>query len=156
MTISFTQWALTCIAWALAGSTARAQLPDGPGMDVTAKICGKCHEAELLKGYRQGTDGWTETISKMINAGAVGTDEQFEMVLDYLVKNFGPDAPAPIKINKATASELEPALEITAKESAAIVKYRTENGPFKSIDDLKKVPDLDFKKIETKRNRLVF
>jgi competence protein ComEA len=45
---------------------------------------------------------------------------------------------------------------LRAKESAAIVKYRTENGPFKSTDDLKKVPDLDFRKIETKKNRLAF
>jgi competence protein ComEA len=156
MTICFTRCALACIAWALAGSTVWAQLPDGPGKDVTAKICGNCHDVEVLKGYRQGSDGWTQTISKMINAGAMGTDEQFEMVLDYLVKNFGPDAPPPIKVNKATASELEPALEITAKESAAIVKYRTDHGPFKSIDDLKKVPDLDLKKIESKKNRLVF
>jgi len=92
----------------------------------------------------------------MIDAGAKGTEEQFNTVLEYLVKNFGPDAPAPIKVNQATANELETALAITPKESVAIVEYRTERGPFQSIDDLKKVPDLDFKKIETKKDRLVF
>jgi DNA uptake protein ComE-like DNA-binding protein len=36
------------------------------------------------------------------------------------------------------------------------VKYRTDKGPFKTVEDLKKVPDLDFKKIEAQKDRLVF
>ena len=45
---------------------------------------------------------------------------------------------------------------ISAKEAAAIVQYRTEKGSFKEIADLKKVPDLDFQKIEAKKDRLAF
>jgi DNA uptake protein ComE-like DNA-binding protein len=36
------------------------------------------------------------------------------------------------------------------------VKYRTDKGSFKTLEDLKKVPDLDFKKMEAQKDRLVF
>jgi competence protein ComEA len=147
--------AFACLLWISAASTAWAQMPDGPGKDVAVKVCGYCHDVEVVKQYHMRKDGWTETISKMIEQGAQGTDEEFNTVLDYLVKNFGP-SPAPVNVNKATASELETQLEITTKEAASIVKYRGDKGSFKQIDDLKNVPDLDFRKIESKKDRLVF
>jgi competence protein ComEA len=76
-------------------------------------------------------------------------------VLQYLSKNFGPAA-AKISINQAPAAELESGLGLTAREAAAIVTYRTEKGAFKAVDDLKKVPDLDFKKIEAQKERIAF
>jgi competence protein ComEA len=156
MTTRFSKVALVCLIWGSFGAAAWAQMPDGPGKDVTAKVCGNCHDVEVVKQYHLGKDGWTDTLSKMIERGAEGTDDQFNTVLDYLVKNFGPNTPNPINVNKATAGEIETQLEVTAKEAAAIVKYRGDKGSFKEIDDLKKVPDLDFKKIEAKKDRLVF
>ena len=147
--------ALLLLSGALAASTAFAQLPDGPGKDVTVQLCGNCHDASVIQGYHQSRDEWVATIQKMMGVGATGTEEQFMAVLDYVTKNFGP-APAKINVNQAPAADLEKALGLTAKESAALVKYRTDNGPFKTIDDLKKVPDLDFKKIEDHKDRLAF
>jgi len=45
---------------------------------------------------------------------------------------------------------------VKRSEAAAIIQYRTDHGDFKTIDDLKKVPGLDFKKIEAKKDLLVF
>lgn len=139
-----------------AGGSAWAQLPDGPGKEVLQQVCGHCHDAAVVAGYHLGKDGWTDTISKMIDQGAEGTDAQFNAILTYLVKNFGPETATKVNINKAPAKDLETQLEITPKEADAIVKYRDQNGAFKEIDDLKKVPDLDFKKIEAKKDRLAF
>ena len=61
-----------------------------------------------------------------------------------------------MNVNKASAADLESGLGLTGKEAAAIVKYRTDKGAFKAVEDLKKVPDLDFKKIEAQKERLVF
>jgi competence protein ComEA len=133
---------------------AAAQLPEGPGKDVTMQICSNCHELAKVVATRQNRDDWTATISKMVDEGAQGTEEQLGAVLSYLVKNFGPISP--VNVNAAPASELESKLAITAKEADAIVKYRSEKGPFKTIDDLKKVPDLDFKKIEAKKDWVKF
>ena len=41
-------------------------------------------------------------------------------------------------------------------EAAIIIRYRAEHGHFKSIEDLKKVPDIDVAKIEAKKDSLVF
>jgi len=139
----------------LAASGMAQQLPDGPGKEATLQLCNNCHQADTVLGHRQGRDEWTGTIQKMISLGAEGTPEQFSAVLEYLVKNFGPAMP-PVNVNKATAAELESGLSLTAKEAEAIVKYRTDKGAFKAIDDLKKVPDLDFKKIEAQKERLLF
>ena len=102
-----------------------------------------------------GRDEWVATIQKMMAAGAEGPEDQFMAVLQYLTKNFGPVA-AKISINQAPAAELESGLGLTAKEAAAIVTYRNDKGPFKAVDDLKKVPDLDFKKIEAQKDRIAF
>jgi competence protein ComEA len=135
-------------------SLAQSTLPAGPGHDETVKVCGKCHAAEQAASLHQSRTGWEETISKMVNMGSEGTDEEYEAILNYLSKNFGLEAPKPISINTATPIELEAGLGLTRAESSAVVQYRTEKGNFKSIDDLKNVPGLDFKKVEAKKTRL--
>ena len=37
-----------------------------------------------------------------------------------------------------------------------MIAYREKNGLFKSVDDLKKVPGIDAKKIDAKKDRLYF
>jgi competence protein ComEA len=139
----------------MAAGSLQAQLPDGPGKDLTAAICGKCHGTDLLSAHRQGKEEWTQAMLKMVELGATGTEEQFNTILGYLTENFGPRTSA-IPVNKATAAELESGLGILPKEAKAIVKYREEKGAYKTIDDLKKVADLDFKKIEAVKDRLAF
>lgn len=147
-----TRFRLVAIAGLFLVPAAFAQLPDGPGKDVLQKVCGSCHEPDVVSQYRKSSKDWTDMISRMIEQGAEGTDEQFNTILAYLVKNFGPQ----VNVNKAAAADLESQLEITAKEAEAIVKYRTDKGNFKELDDLKKVPDLDFKKIEAKKDKIAF
>jgi competence protein ComEA len=147
--------ALLFAALLCTSSIASAQWPDGPGKEVTLQVCGNCHEATIVEMHRQSRDEWVATIQKMIAEGAEGTEEQFSAVLEYLSRNFGPAA-ARINVNKAAAAELRTELGLSEKEAAAIVKYRTDNGAFKIVEDLKKVPDLDFKKIEAQKDRLVF
>jgi competence protein ComEA len=136
-------------------SAASPQWPDGPGKEVTLQLCVNCHEATVVEMHRQSRDEWVATIQKMIGIGAEGTEDQFTAALEYLSKNFGPAA-ARVNVNKASAAELVSGLGLLEKEAAAIVKYRTDKGAFKTVEDLKKVPDLDFKKIEAQKDRLVF
>jgi len=88
--------------------------------------------------------------------GAQGSDDDFNTVLAYLTKNFGPQVAPPVNINKADAVELESSLVLTKTEAAAIIQYRTEKGAFKAVDDLRNVAGLDFKKIETQKSRITF
>jgi competence protein ComEA len=42
------------------------------------------------------------------------------------------------------------------KEAAALIAYRDKVGGFKTIDDIKKAPGVDFKKIEAAKDRITF
>ena len=146
-----------CLIAFVSATVARAaDLPPGPGHDELIKVCGNCHSAEQSVSLRQSRTGWEETVSKMVNMGAQGSDDEYEAILVYLTKNFGPEAPQPVNVNKATPVEIESTLALTRAESAAIVQYRTDKGAFKTLDDLKNVPGLDFRKIEAKKNRITF
>jgi competence protein ComEA len=147
---------IICLAAWFSAGVVRAELPAGPGRDETIKVCGKCHAPEQAASLRQSRTGWEETLSKMVNMGAEGTDDEYEAILGYLTKNFGPEAAKPINVNKATPVELESVLSLTRAESEAVVQYRTDKGDFKPLDDLKNVPGLDFKKFEAKKSRIVF
>lgn len=138
------------------GAAAFAQLPDGPGRDETAKLCSQCHEIARSFSLRQDRAGWQATIAKMISLGAQGSDRDFSLVLDYLSTNFPGEAVPKLNVNKASAIEFESALTLRRSQSAAIIRYREEHGPFKSLADLEKVPGIDAAKIEAKKDRLSF
>jgi len=136
-------------------ATAQDPLPDGPGKDTTVKICGVCHEPQRVASVRLTEDGWQSTINDMITRGAKGTDQDFKAILDYLIANFKGDAPRALNVNTAEAIDLESVCGLLRKEAAAVIDYREKNGKFKTLDDLKNVPGLDFKKIDAARDRLV-
>lgn len=131
-------------------------LPDGPGKAELQKLCSQCHELEKSYSLKQDRAGWQHTMDKMVASGMKATDEELSAVLEYLVKNFAVEDVPRIKINKATAIELESGLSLKRSEAAAVIKYREQNGAFKSIEDLKKVPGVDAAKIEAKKDRLSF
>jgi len=135
-------------------ASAGAQLPDGAGKEQTVKVCGTCHPAERGAAVRLTPEGWEEVITKMVSLGAKGTDQELQAVLDYLSTHFKGDAPKPLNLNRASAIELESVVGLLRKEASAWIDYRTKS-PCKAIDDLKKVPGVDFKKIEKRRDRLV-
>ena len=131
-------------------------LPDGPGKDTVIELCSGCHAPDNVVIHGQTREDWEGTLSKMVAYGMVGTDDQINEILDYLAKNFPKPPASKINANKATAVEIELALGLSTKEAKTIVEYREKNGEFKSFDDLKKVPDVDAKKLADKKDRLVF
>jgi competence protein ComEA len=143
-------------AMILAGACAWAQLPAGPGREATQRMCSDCHELERSISLRQDRDGWKATINKMMSLGASGSEEDFALVLDYLAANYPADAVPRLNVNKATAIDFEARLSLKRSEAAAVVEYRTKNGRFKSIEDLRKIPGIDTAKIEAKKDILVF
>ena len=137
-------------------ASAQVALPDGPGKDQMIKVCGVCHEPQRAASIRLTRDGWESTIGDMIARGAKGSDEDFQAILDYLSKNFLGEASKPLNVNTANSVELESVLLLLRKEAAAVIAYRDKNGLFKSVDDLKKVPGIDVKKIDAQKDRLYF
>lgn len=131
------------------------QLPDGKGKDVLLKVCGGCHQPERSASVRLTREGWEDVIADMIKRGAKGTDEEFGTVLEYLAEHFLGEAARPLNINRANNVELESVAGLTRKEAAAVLKWLDEVGVCKSLTDLKKVPGLDYKKIEARKDFIV-
>jgi len=141
---------------ALLVGRAGAQLPEGKGREETERLCKGCHEVARSVSVRQDPAGWESTMRKMVALGAKGTAKELQAILEYLIKNFPGEELPPLNVNQATAIELESRLSLRRSEAAAIIRYRTKNGSFKSIGDLKKVPGVEAAKIEAKKDHLVF
>jgi competence protein ComEA len=131
------------------------QLPDAPGKEQVVTICGKCHEPQRVAALRLTREGWEEVVAKMVALGVKASDEDLKQITDYLAENFKGEAAKPINMNSASSVDLESVAGLLRKEAAAWIAYRTKNGPCKTLDDLKKVPGVPFKKIDERRDRLV-
>lgn len=120
--------------------------------EMFTRTCIKCHTADRVVGSRRTRSQWEEVITTMQTArGAVITDEEFETVLNYLVKEHGR-----VNINRATTDDIVEVLGVAAATAETIVKYRKEHGSFEDFDALVKVPGLDLEKLEKKRDAISF
>ncbi|AAQ61493.1 DNA uptake protein ComE or related DNA-binding protein [Chromobacterium violaceum] len=61
---------------------------------------------------------------------------------------------AAVNLNTATPQQLEALKGIGPAKAKAIVDYRTKNGPFKTVDDLKKVSGIGDKTLESLRKEV--
>jgi len=146
----------THLAFLLSTSLFGQTLPEGPGKVETERLCKGCHELARSVSLRQDRGGWETTMKKMVAMGIKGSEQEFNLVLEYLVKNYPAEDVPPLNINKATAIEIESRFSLRRSQASAIIRYRNENGNFKTIDELKKVPGIDPEKIEAKKDRVVF
>jgi len=125
-------------------------LPDGPGKAAMVRVCGGCHGIDEVGVATLSRRGWAEKVDEMFRAGAVGTDEDVRLVVDYLSATF----PARLDINKANTMDFRRYLSLSEREGDTIVAYRQQHGPFKKWQDLEFVPGVDFKKIADRREIL--
>jgi cytochrome c5 len=64
-------------------------LPAGTGQAILLNTCTVCHDLGRVKIHRVSRDEWEETLSAMLNEGAMLSDQEFAVLLNYLSKNFG-------------------------------------------------------------------
>jgi competence protein ComEA len=144
---------LPLLSLAIAFGACAQTLPDGPGKETFEMVCSMCHSPTAVIG-KQGTRQWWQSkVTEMLQESTDIPASDVDTIVAYLAKNF---PIVKVNVNKASAKDLETGLELTARESEAIVSYREAKGSFKSLDDLKKVPGLDAVKIESKKDRLDF
>ncbi|MBV9771471.1 MAG: helix-hairpin-helix domain-containing protein [Bryobacterales bacterium] len=128
-------------------------LPDGPGKETFQTVCSMCHAPTAVLGKQGTKEWWQAKVTEMLQEVTGIPDSDVDTIVAYLAKNF---PVVKINVNKASMMDLETGLELTVKESEAIVHYRDAKGSYKTLDDLKKVPGLDAVKIESKKDRLEF
>jgi competence protein ComEA len=142
---------VVCPLFLITIARADDDIPAGPGKDVVQRVCTACHDLGAVQTMTGDKDTWQSIADDMRSRGADGTDEDFKTVVAYLSKYYG----SPVNVNTADAKALA-ALDITDAEAAAIVKYRTDKGNYKTFADLSNVPGLDVKKIEPLKKRIKF
>lgn len=113
-------------------------------------VCGSCHSASFVTGIRTESEWWEE-VEQMIKIGAKGTDEQFDRVLRVLLRTL-----TKVNVNTAAPAQIAPVLDVSDATAQAIVKRRTENGKFKTLGDLEKIPGVDPAKLKARENRVMF
>jgi len=71
-------------------SAARQDLPEGKGVELARDKCVICHEADLIVSQRLSRQGWVREVEKMIRWGAVVSDAEKEILVEYFAAHFAP------------------------------------------------------------------
>ena len=75
----------------IAQSEKKEELPDGPGKKILQASCTNCHElTEVTKfrGYYTKAD-WRDVVVTMVKYGAVLTEKDADVLVDYLTATLG-------------------------------------------------------------------
>lgn len=131
---------------------AQDNLPEDKDKETFVKMCSNCHAIDRVVKVKFSKKFWAATVDDMVSRGAEGTEEEVEAVLGYLVRHFS----KPINVNSATAKDLQDSLSMKPADAEAFLKFRTDNGPFKTLEDVAKVPGLNPKLIDTYKNIIQF
>lgn len=119
---------------------------------MVVKLCTDCHPVGQIIRRRESRAKWNALIAQMISEGADINDENYDKVLTYLSVVLGKK----VRINQADAVVIAETFDIDKDLAAAIVKYRSEKGPFKSWKDVAAVPGVDAELVEALKDNLDF
>jgi quinoprotein glucose dehydrogenase len=64
-------------------------MPEGESKAVVQRMCASCHTLESILKTRRTAEKWGEVVDDMIGRGAVGSDEEIDLVIEYLSEHFG-------------------------------------------------------------------
>src|SRR5262249_33576469 len=145
-------------AIAFAGSSvgiapgSRQDPPDSSAAEaVVVRVCSSCHDWERIGDSRRTKAQWEDLIGDMMSRGANGSDDDYDAILSYALRRYGL-----VNVNKAPTAEIAMVLGLAPKEADAIVAYRKANGWSPDFESLKKVPDVDPKKLEPSRLSILY
>ena len=137
----------------LAGAPAQGQQAASEATTPEAaavKICSGCHGMQLVTDTPRDWDAWHDTVQKMIDRGARGTPDEFDLVMDFLFQNV-----TPIDVNHADQGSLMGILHTSQQTADAIIARRASR-PFKDLADLESMPGLDKTVLEAKKQMIFF
>jgi cytochrome c5 len=63
-------------------------LPEGPGKQILLNTCTVCHDLSRVRAHTVSRDEWEETLLAMLNEGAMLSDQDFPVLLNYVSRNF--------------------------------------------------------------------
>lgn len=72
-----------------AAASSPVKLPPGKGKAIVQRTCASCHALKVVTTKRATKDQWTAVINRMLSKGADLDDDEVDVVVGYLSKNFG-------------------------------------------------------------------
>jgi hypothetical protein len=64
-------------------------LPAGAARNLVVRACGICHPIDLVVAQRRTQDEWDQLIARMVDHGAKASEDEQQLIFEYLVTNFG-------------------------------------------------------------------
>ncbi|MFM7273405.1 MAG: hypothetical protein ACKO4A_06050 [Gammaproteobacteria bacterium] len=83
--------------------------PDWPGRAETLAACAHCHAIDVVISLQLARRQWEVQVETMIIKGAAVRDEDFDLIVDYLLQHAGPAAPAAAPVQLPGGSGWTPA-----------------------------------------------
>src|SRR5437870_5681186 len=83
-------WATFAVASMAFAAVQDPQLPEGDGKKIVQTACTACHGWDGAVRLKLDKAGWEGLVSSMVSNGAQVDTKDFPVLVDYLVKNFGP------------------------------------------------------------------
>jgi hypothetical protein len=118
---------------------------------AATKVCSGCHTMQIVMDTPKDYDAWHETVQAMIDRGARGTPDEFDLVMDFLFQNM-----TSIDVNHADPEALAAILHASQATADAIVARRATR-PFKDLADLEiSIPGLDRAVLDGKKKMIFF
>lgn len=147
--------------------TVNPPLPTGTPAPIKVSVTGAVvapQMVELPLGSRvqdaiNAAGGFTATADQIsVNIARVLQDGEQIHVLEVGAAISTPLAltSQPINVNTASAEQLQTLPNCSASLAQAIIDYRAQNGPFRSMDDLDQVSGVGPKTLESWQGRVVF
>ena len=150
LTVSLTLATLTGALYAAQGVDP-STLPPSADRELLFRVCSECHGIEDALVERRPASEWRSVADDMLRRGAQATDDEIKTIVTYLSVHAGR-----VNVNRASADDLKAVLELSQEQAEAIVAFRTRQGEFHTIADLKGVPGIDAKAIEERKDSIVF
>jgi hypothetical protein len=149
MVRSWASAALAAILTGTASPTKPADLLEREHASLQAH-CSKCHDLQIVMDTPMSYAAWHDTVQRMIDRGADGTDDQLAEIMDYLHRTM-----TTIDVNSAAADELAIVLGAPDSVVKAIIARRATR-KFANLEELKTVPGIDAASLDAKSRLLFF
>lgn len=127
----------------------RASKLDPDNYQFVQPVCTRCHMPDMFLHSRSWSE-WQGIFKQMSGYGATATDEQWDHIQQYFLKNL-----TLIDVNHADEDELSGVLGVNEDTAIKIVQRRADQ-KFQNAEELEAVPGVTKEQIERIRPRLLF
>jgi competence ComEA-like helix-hairpin-helix protein len=95
-------------------------LPDGLGKEIVIRKCLPCHNVRVTTARRGSgsADEWEQVVNKMVSQGAELSDDEIDVVVQYLSTNYGPSSRSTHLPSSGT--EADPASDKKARPTTSV------------------------------------